>query len=302
MPVNQQTQQDMAAYYGWSLAVLRSSPDLSALFSRAISQGYSGPRFIAELRDTKWYKTHSEAVRKSEVLRRADPAEWNRRREQSRAALGQMYYQLTGRKASGVTWWKFADHALTYGYNEAETRDLVGRMVQSQKLMTTGAGLGGSLGEAERQLRQAAEDWGLPFSDTAIARQLNAIATQQYDTTATIAYYRRQAMKKYQAFAEELGTGMTIKDIAEPYRQLMARTLEISDKGISTNDAAIQHALTYRPLQGQKVGPQTGMSLTQFEETLRNDPRWMKTQNAQDQIMAVGHKVLQDMGFVGAGS
>jgi len=303
MPVTPQiNQQEMAAQYGWALAVLRSSPDLSALFDRAVKNSYSGQRFVAELRNTKWYKSRSEAARQSEVLRKADPAEWNRRRAQTRATLADMYHQLTGRNPGGKEFWKFADHALYYGYGEGELRDLAGRLVKTQTLMTKG-GLGGTLGEAERQLRQAAEDYGVPFSDTAIARQLHAIANQQQDLTSTIAYYRKAAMGKYAGFADELAKGMTIRDIAEPYKQLMAKTLEISDRGISVSDAFIQKALTHRaPGKGGKPGAPTGMPLWEFEKQLKADPRWNKTQGAQDEIMSVGRKVLEDLGLLAGGN
>ena len=33
-----------------------------------------------------------------------------------------------------------------------------------------------------------------------------------------------------------------------------------------------------------------------FEKQLRNDPRWLKTQNAQQSIMDMGLQVARDMG------
>jgi hypothetical protein len=293
------TQEEQAAQYGWSYAVLRSNPELSALFDRAVKSQFTGARFVAELRDTKWYKSHGESYRQAEVLKKADPAEWNRRREAMRSQISDVYYGLTGRRAGGTILWKFADQALMYGYGEGEIRDLAGRMVQGQNLMKHG-GLGGQLGDAERQLRQAAEDYGLPFSDTAIARQVNAIAQQQQDLTSTIAYYRKAAASKYAGFANEIKAGMTVKDIAEPYKQLMAKTLEISDRGISVNDGLIQKALTHRQMVGKKLGPPAGMALHEFEKQLKNDPRWGKTNNARDSVMNVGLQVLRDFGFEGA--
>ena len=301
--LNLEQQKDLAATYGWALAVLRSNSELSALFNRAINGGYAPARFIAELRATSWYRRHSEANRQMEILKKVDPAEYQRRRAKMRADMAQQYYRLTGRKTSttggpGVTLWNFADQALNFGYNESEITDLVGRMVMSQNLMVHG-GLGGTLGEAERQLRQAMEDYGLGFSETALARQLNSIATQNSDITSTISYYRKMAMQRYAAFADEIRQGMTVKDIAEPYRQMMAKTLEISDKSLNVNDSMIQKALMFRaPAKSGAPGPPTGMPLWQFEQTLKNDPRWLKTQNAQDSIMSVGRQVLQDFGLM----
>lgn len=304
MPVTPKIdQQEMAAHYGWALAVLRSNGELSKLFDRAVANSYSAARFVAELRNTTWYKTHSESARQYDVLKKADPAEWNRRRAASRAQLSEQYYQLTGRKLGGVLLWRMADQALQFGFNETEIRDVIGRSFRTENLMKYG-GLGGTLGEAERQLRQAKEDYGIGFSDNAIARQLNAIATQDQDVTSTVAYYRKQALSKYAGFKNELMSGQTVRDIAEPYKQLMAKLLEVSDRSVSTNDALIQRALMYRPSTPDgKVGPpaEGGMPLWEFEQQLRNDPRWVKTQNAQDDVMSVGRKVLEDMGMIAGG-
>jgi hypothetical protein len=81
----------------------------------------------------------------------------------------------------------------------------------------------------------------------------------------------------------------------------MAKTLEISDAGITTNDKYIQRALTYRPTVGQKVQAPQPLNLADFERELKNDPRWNRTKGAQDSIMSAGRQVLTDMGFLGTG-
>lgn len=290
----------MAANYGWALSVLRSHPDLSRLFDRAVKNNYNQARFTAELRNTGWYKTRSESVRQNLVLQKADPAEYKRRLMRSTGAIADQYFAMTGRNISYASAAKMGATALMYGFNEGEIRDLVGGSVKGQTLMMKG-GLGGTLGEAERQIRAAAEDYGLDFSDSYIAGRINDIARQKTDTTSVVNNFRQQAKSKYTAFAAQIDQGATIKDIAEPYRQVMAKTLEISDAGITTNDRNIQRALTYRPTVGKKVQAPQPLNLADFERELKNDPRWNKTKNAQDSIMSAGRQVLQDMGLLGAG-
>lgn len=291
-------QKDFAATYGWSLAVLRMDPDLSKLFDRAVSGGYNQARFVAELRNTKWYKTRSESVRQGTVLAKADPAEYQRRLQAAAASVADQYFQMTGRKMSGPTAAHLGKNAFLFGMTDAEIRDMVGNTVSSAALMK--GGIGGTLGEAERQIRTAAEDYGLSLSPTTMNNALNNIAWQNTDASTMVDQFRQAAKSRYAAFAKQIDQGMTVREIADPYKQLMAKTLEISDKSISTNDKFIQSALTYRPMVGKKPGPPQAMALWQFEENLKNDPRWNKTQNAQDSIMAAGRKVLADMGLTGA--
>jgi hypothetical protein len=285
------------------LAVLRSAPELSKLFDRAISGGYNQARFVAELRNTGWYKTRSESVRQGTVLQKADPAEYKRRIAQAAAMVSDQYYAMTGRRMGGPTAAHLGQTAFLYGFNDNEVRDMVAKTVSSAALMK--GGIGGTLGEAERQLRQASDDYGMDMSDTWYKNTINNIAFQNTDVTAEIGKLRQLAKSKYAAFAQQIDHGVTVKDIAEPFKQLMAKTLEISDKSIGTNDRAIQTALMYKPVDeaGKPTSKvPTGMPLWQFEQQLKNDPRWGKTKGAQDSVMSAGRQVLQDLGFLGGGS
>lgn len=291
--------QELAANYGWALSVLKSNPELNKLFNQAVAHTWSPAMFTAQLRNTKWYKTSAEASRQNQVLRKADPAEWARRLAKSTATISDQYFALTGKKLDPKRAQAYGTSSLMMGWSDAEILDQVGNTVTAQTLMKQG--LGGTLGQAEQQLRQAAEDYGLDFSQGALASQLNNIARQTTDVTAIIDNYRNTAKSKYAAYADQLDQGMTMRDIAEPYKQMMAKTLELSDKSLTINNPAIQQALTWKPPpKAGKAQPPTGMALWQFEQNLKNDPRWNKTQNAQDSIMAAGRKVLSDMGLLGA--
>lgn len=289
-------QEEMAARYGWALSILRSNPELSKLFDSAVQNTYSQSRFVAELRNTSWYKRHGEAWRQNEVLKGADPAEFQRRLKQMNANISDVYMQMFGQAPSARNLAMFSSTAMAYGYSDAEIKDLIGGAGVNERTMRKG--LGGTLGEAERQIRSAMEDYGLDFGEGWIARQLNYIATGRSDTTAIVNYLKQGALSKYGQYKDELQQGMTMRDIAEPFRQLMAKTLEVSDKSISVSDPTIQKALQYRaPAKGGKPGAPSQMALWQFESQLKSDPRWMGTQNAQDSLMASGRKVLQDWGL-----
>ena len=292
-------QEQLAADYGWALSVLKSNPELNKLFNAAVADTWSPNMFTAKLRATKWYQSRSESQRQNEVLRKADPAEWARRLAKSSATIADQYFALTGTKLDPKRAQAYGTTSLMLGWSDAEIMDNIGKTVQSQSLMQKG--LGGTLGAAEQQLRQAAEDYGLDFSQQALASQLNNIARQTTDVTQIVDNYRNTAKSKYAAYADQLDQGMTMRDIAEPYKQMMAKTLELSDKSLTINNPSIQQALTWRPApKGGKPQPPQGMALWQFEQNLKNDPRWNKTQNAQDSIMAAGRKVLSDMGLLGA--
>lgn len=289
-------QEAMAASYGWALSMLRSNPELSKLFDKAVAETWTQQNFIAQLRNTNWYKTRGETQRQNEVLYRVDPAEYKRRALQMRANIEDQYYQMFGQKPSAHVLTVMTNSAFAFGFSDAEIKNLVGSASNAAAMMKNG--LGGTLGEAERQIRSTLEDYGLDFSDAWISRQLNYIATGRADVTSIANYLRNGALSRYGAYKDELDQGMTMRDIAEPYRQLMSKVLEVPDKSISISDPTIQKALQYRaPAKNGKPATPTQMPLWQFEAQLKADPRWNGTQNAQDSIMAAGRKVLQDWGL-----
>ena len=305
---NQMTPDDWAAMYGWSTAVLNSNSELAKLFRTAREQKFNQQRFVAALRGTNWYRQHSESVRQAQILAKADPTEYAQRVKAAAAQISDQYYAMTGRRMGGPTSMHLGQQAFTYGLNDAEVNDIVHNTVSSATLLRTG-GLGGTLGTAEQQLRQASEDYGITLSPTYMMNTLNNIAWQNTDATAEIDKIRRMAVSRYPQYADQLNAGGTIKDIAEEYKQLMSKTLEIPDTSIGITDKQIQGALTYRPKtaaegansSGHAPTAPTGMPLWMFEQQLKNDPRWLKTKGAQDAVMAAGRQVLSDMGFQGVG-
>jgi len=152
-------QEEMASRYGWALAVLRSNPELSKLFDRAVGGSYSSQRFVAELRNTNWYKSRGEVARQNEVLRGADPAEYKRRLAAMRGTVMDQFVAMYGRAPSESLLTSMTNMAFMGGYQDAELRDLVGRSYNVASQMKNG--LGGTVGEAERQIRNAMEDYGL---------------------------------------------------------------------------------------------------------------------------------------------
>jgi hypothetical protein len=77
--------------------------------------------------------------------------------------------------------------------------------------------------------------------------------------------------------------------------QTYAQTLEVNPNTIKLSDRMIQQALASKDAKGQ---PAT-KTVWQFEQDLRKDPRYMKTQQAQDDAMKMTKQVLEDWGVVG---
>ena len=83
--------------------------------------------------------------------------------------------------------------------------------------------------------------------------------------------------------------GVDLQTIYDPYKNLMANTLEINPETITLGDPTLRSAIT----------PQGETSLYDFARQLRKDNRWQYTNQARGEVSSAVQKVLQDFGFMG---
>lgn len=291
---------DLAARYGWALSVINSNPDLQRVFNQAVAQTWSPDRFIAEIRNTNWFKQHSDTWRQNNILRETDPTTFNQRFAQNRATIASMAANM-GVVMSASTLHNITLNYMNFGYNDAQLKEIMGRFVNFQHGSMTGAA-----GDLEDQLRQYATQMGVKVSDGWLLGQIRNIssggATIQNAKDGLMNY----AITAFPTWERQIRAGQTMEDIASPYKDAMARTLELDPGQISVFDPTIRKAMMGQTPahvgQGQaNSGAQSAtpaaVPLWQFEQQLRQDPRWLKTDNADQALSGVAHKVLQDFGF-----
>lgn len=86
-----------------------------------------------------------------------------------------------------------------------------------------------------------------------------------------------------------LDEGFDLANIYAPYRNRMAKILELNPDAIQLNDPTLQQAYA-----GDKE-----MSLFDFDRALRKDARWQYTDNAREEVSNVTLGILRDFGFQG---
>src|SRR5678816_4167500 len=124
--------------------------------------------------------------------------------------------------------------------------------------------------------------------DNASKQIVSGLSTQQ-DYESNI---RQQAKATYSFWSKQIDAGQSVSDLASPYMQTMAQILELPQGSVNLFDPKIKQSLQYRDNSGKSVVK----PLWQFENEMREDPRWRKTNNAQNSMMQVAHQVLSDFG------
>lgn len=296
----------LASNYGWALATLNSSPDLKKLFTKAVAKQYTPERFIAELRNTNWFKKNSESQRKLIVLKTTDPSQYAAQITQVMASMADQYSQATGEilpytppkivngkivAGSGFLYTS-ALQSLSMGLNEAQIKDQLFKSIDwSQKIATDT--LGGSTSGTLQQMRQQAASMGVAPTESWYADQVGKIALGNDTADGAAQRIKQLSMQRYSAFADRIDAGESVADISEGYRQSYGKVLEINPATVDVFDSKIQNALTNRNQDGADA-PQ---SIGDFERSLRQDDRWQFTNNAKDTLMGQGASLLKQFGI-----
>lgn len=86
-----------------------------------------------------------------------------------------------------------------------------------------------------------------------------------------------------------LDEGVDLNAVYSPYKNLMAKILEVDAGSIKLDDPTLRSA----------IGPDKEMPIYEFERALRRDPRWQYTDTAREEVSDVALRVLKDFGFTG---
>lgn len=264
-------------------------PELKKLLNKATKEQWDGKLFQAYLKNSKWWRTTQDSLRKVEVMKKQDPATYKATIEASRVAASKMAVQM-GAILSDKALAKLASNIVSYGWNDAQIQNFLGQYIKFNDKHV----LGGMAGQAYDQLRTLAYQNGVSMSDQTLknsaAYVVRGVSTME-DQAANI---RGLAMGMYPAYADQIKAGQNMADIASPYVQSMSKVLELPASDVDMFNPKIKAALS----QAGPDGKPSPMSITDFENMLRSTPDWRKTGNAANSMMGIGRQVLQNMGLV----
>ena len=287
-PTKVMTPEELASSYGFTYAFLEGHKDLKKIFSQAVDETWSPAKFQAAIRDSNWWKTNSDSMRQAEITRKTDPATWDAMIDAETVKVQQLASEV-GAAIPQKKLKSLVETALKTNLDEDGMRNLLGKYVNFTKEGT----LGGEAGMHEFTMKEYAANMGITLDDQTIKNQAQRVIRKVSTTQDFESQVRDHAKSMYPSYAKQIDGGQTLKDIASPYTQMMAQTLEIPDTDVTLTDPTIKSALNGLSSDGKP----TGLSLTDFEQRLRSDPRWAKTQQAQNNTFNIGHQVLKDMGL-----
>ena len=259
-------------------------------------------KFNIALQNTDWYKAHGAQGLAAATVQYTQPTTWQDSIKNRSADIASMATTL-GYKLDPSTISKLAETSLYQAYDSTVFNSNAGqialqsKIAQAAKAEKLGATSGLALTNAQT-LKTYLQDMGGGFSDQWVTDAINNIndPSTQTDINTYKDMIKQQAISKYSGFSGLIDKGVTIKQIADPYVQSMANILEIDPTAIDyTKDASVKKALATTMNSDGTTSP---MPLWQYEQTLKQDPRWAFTNNAREDVNGMLHQIGKDFGFV----
>ena len=282
------TPEDLAADYGWAYSFLQSNGELKDTFAKAVDGSWTAQRFKAEVQNTKWYQTHSDVQRSMDVMSKTDPATY---KANHRAAIDSLVMQARemGAVMSGDQVSKMAEDVMRFGMsNEQIVQQMAGYIkFTDEKVM------GGRAGQIEKYAKELAYRNGMQVGAQTAKDYAVKIIKGQMTMEQLENNMRTNAAGLYPVYKDQIMAGQDAQELAGSFMSSMADILELDPENISLFDPMIKKAMNGRAAKG----PPVGMDITDFENMLRNDPRWKKTANSRDSMMGAGKQALKDFGF-----
>ena len=142
---------------------------------------------------------------------------------------------------------------------------------------------------AAQELQSAAASNGISLTPQQIS-DFTARITKGENVDTFKSIFREQAgFGQPEKVVKLLNQGVDLESIYSPYKNIMAKVLEVNPQTITLDDPVLRSA----------IRPEGEMSLYDYQKALRKDPRWQYTSNAKDEVASSVTKVLQDFGFKG---
>lgn len=282
--------EELAQKYGFTKGIMDAYPELARLFNQAVAGQWTPDRFSASLKNTQWYQSMSETQRKMTTLQFTDPktyqSMWSAAYDHVQSLAGSMGANPDDPSMiSPVAWKVFLE-----GWTDEKARNELGQHI----VFGTNGIAHGEAGRVQQQIASYSYSMGVKNGDDWMRDRIMKVMSGHMTDQDMKSEVLNQAIAQFPGYEKQLRGGMTMQEVAQPYMQSMSQILEINPGVVNLFDPTISNALSYRDPSGSGASK----PLWQFQNDLRQDDRWKKTQNAQDTAMSVTKSILQTFGEV----
>lgn len=281
----------LASQYGYAATFFNSVPELKKLLGLAVQQQWTPEQFSAKFMNTAWYKWQAAPFKEWQALVAKNPGEANRQVREREADISAQAQKL-GLTLDPKRLGELAKSSLMLGWNAGTLQ----RSLADEMKYTPGKAAEGDMASTQSQIKETAAAYGISLGEKDIFSMSQKVAAGSLGLEGVQEYVKNLAKSRYPGLVDEIDKGLSLREVASSYVQAQSKILEIDPNQVDlATDKSLQKALQYvDPATGKPGG---AMPLWQYEESLRKDSRWLATDNARNEIVGTGMKVLKDMGL-----
>lgn len=286
----------VSSEWQWIRNLIAEIPEIEGLFEQAVDDGAFESQtginnFINKVIDSKWWKENGPSAREAFAIRTSDPAAYAEMLDDARVAVRSRANEL-GAQLDSATIENLANRYVTDGWQQ---RGYLMDKALSDKIGMVGPdGQQRVAGDFAETLRQVAFNNGLEFDNQYFLSAARSVASGLRSEDQWIRDIREEAASYWPVYGDQIRAGLDVRSLASGYINVMARTLEIDPSSIALDDPYIRKATTMLDDSGNP----RAQSLWEFQQDLRNDPRWMNTNQAVKKVTDTGAEVLRRFGIL----
>lgn len=232
------------------LAPYLSNPEIAQILLEAAKNNPTAAQFQGAVQGSEWYRSKPPSERTWITTQLIDPARASQLSAQAAVRLHQAA-RIAGVNLTPDQFAKLTDQALAGGW-DTDANEIQRRLVDMGRTQTLGPG---QITATQDQLRATASNYAIPVSDTALRNWAVRINDGSQTAAGFEEYARSQAKLAFPTLAKQIDTGLTVKQIGDPYAQIAAQTLGINPDGIDWSKPKWQAALQGRDAKGEMTGP-----------------------------------------------
>lgn len=229
------------------------------------------------IRKSKFFQENVKATRDALLLQKTDPATFNDTIENYKDEIRQTFIDA-GAEYNEKQIADLANKAALFKLKKEDFVKIVSDSVDFQSSYLRGLANSYATG-----VRKTASSYGitLPDGSKELKNFVKAKFTGAMSDDDITAVFREEAIKAFPNFKARFEAGATLDDVAKPFRDDIASTLELNSEDIGYNDNLLKSVLT---ATNPKDGSPYAMSRAEVTKLAMNDKRFDSTKKAQDML------------------
>lgn len=174
---------------------------------------------------------------------------------------------------------------LIFGLIEKTAKSKTSKITDGSDITALNA-ISGGFGTMVKQLRSAYENNGLAFTNTKLISQAVKALRGEEEANNIFTNIQGQAAQFYPAFAKQLESGQSVRDVLDPYISLASQVWEVPEDQVKITDI---------PMDSED--PTKPPAIPAYKNALYSDARYLKTQGYKDTQMNDLQSLIREAGL-----